>query len=159
MNRLLLSLSLLAVPALGCQGAPAPDPSELVVPADWPLIDSGCGFLLRAPLELVRQEVRGVDSCVGELRSGALRLSYDHGGYSDPLHYEDRPGYREEAVRIGSRDAKVIAFSPTDVSGAYVTAAHFADLGRGVRLTLWTEARDEATAALARRILYSVSFP
>src|SRR5262245_16480173 len=94
---LVAALSLFAA----CGGSPPDGPVHaeelrLPVPADWIRVDSGCPFTFRAPADMLKQDVQGIDSCVGIYVNAAIRLTYDYGWYPTSFHgdkadYQDTP--------------------------------------------------------------------
>jgi hypothetical protein len=131
-------------------------------PAEWQQVDSACDFFFKAPPEMKRQDVSGIDSCVGEYLGAGMDLSYDYGGYSDPLDsYSDNAEYAEESATIDGFEAKVISLKLLNGSELpYVAAAHFADIGKnGIKLTMWINCKGPAEVEMGRQILDSISFP
>lgn len=145
---------------LGCSS----EVSEPVPPAstEWQQIDSKCDFFFDAPPDMQRQAVTGIDSCVGELKGAGMSLSYDYGGYSDPLDsYSENVDYKEESATINGFQAKIISFRfMGDQELPYVIAAHFPDIGvEFTKLTMWITCAGPAEVEKGRQIIDSISFP
>jgi hypothetical protein len=150
-----------ALLALGGCSSTADGPAT-PAPTEWQQVDSNCDFFFKAPPEMKRQDVSGIDSCVGQYLGAGMDLSYDYGGYSDPLDsYSDNAEYAEESATIDGFDAKVIRLKlPNGGALPYVVAAHFADIGKnGVKLTMWINCKGPAEVEMGRQILDSISFP
>jgi hypothetical protein len=129
---------------------------------DWQKVDSGCGFFFEAPPEMQQQPVTGIDSCVGQYQGAGMQLTYDYGGFSDPLEgYSDSPEYKEESATIDGFQAKVISLRRDDDSERpYAVAVHFPDIGKGgVKLTMSIKCEGPAEMDDARLIVKSITFP
>jgi hypothetical protein len=144
----------------GCSStATGPD---MTVPAEWQLVESNCDFLFLVPGEMQKQDVTGIDSCVGQYKGAGMELSYDYGGYSDPLDdYGDSAEYKEESVVINGLQAKLISLRHLEGGELpYFTAAHFPNVGKaGIKLTMSMRCAGPAEVDTARQILHSITFP
>ena len=156
----------LIVPALsaawGC-GSTVSD-SEDTPSNEWQVVDSSCQFFFEAPDTLKRTSFGGIDSCVGEYGGPGMTLSYDYGGYSDPLDsYSDNADYKEELTDIDGFQVKVISLRHTDGRELpHSIAAHFADLGKySTKLTMWINCAGTTEMETGRKLIdsISISFP
>jgi hypothetical protein len=134
---------------------------DTTAPAGWQWVNSSCDFLFKAPAELQKQAVQGIDSCVGQYRGAGMELSYDYGGYSDPLtDYKDSDEYEEESAMIDGLQAKLISMHLDSGELPYFTAVHFPDVGKaGIKLTMSVNCAGPPEVDTAQQILHSISFP
>src|SRR5262245_15224013 len=104
---------------LGCHAAPKsdtgaspnpgmpkqnPDPARLS--QDWKRVDVDGLFFLSLPADMKKQNVRGIDSSVGEYRNERMKVYFDYGIYSNDLEsFSDKPDYKEDLKQIGGRKA------------------------------------------------------
>ena len=149
------------VPAVWGCGSTVSDP-ETTPSNEWQVVDSSCQFFFEAPGTLERTSFGGIDSCVGEYGGPGMKLSYDYGGYSDPLDsYSDNADYKEELKVIDGFEAKVISMRHTDGRELpYSIAAHFADIGKdSTKLTMWISCAGTTEMETGREIIGSISFP
>jgi hypothetical protein len=157
----LIWLILSTIPAAwGCSSTA--DEMETTPPNGWQEVDSSCQFLFQAPSTLKRTSFGGVDSCVGEYGGPGIMLSYDYGGYSDPLEtYSGSADYKEEMTIIDGAQAKVISLRHTDGRELpYSIAVHFADIGKdSIKLTMWINCAGTTEMETGRKIIDSISFP
>lgn len=162
MKSLFLAVTLSLFAACG----PSPEPSvwtgpldatgrPLPVPASWSSVDSECHFTFRAPADMRKQDVQGIDSCVGLYKNTTLALNYDYGGYSDPLLYSTKPDYQETPVLIDGQSGQLIKFRK---EAGFVVAVHFPSLGDGVKLTAWVDCQDASAADTARLLISTIDF-
>ena len=125
MNRLNLSL-LLSVWIVFPAWSQAP-----TIPDDWVAVKAARNaFEFKAPPDLEKVPVRGVDSLVGKYESPSMLLTYDYGWYSSPLPDEKQPGYSSKIVKINGKTAKVVTFDG-------VAAVHFPKVKDKIRLTVY----------------------
>jgi hypothetical protein len=107
-------------------GAPVPPPCPAPEPPpeSWTRARPGA-LSLRVPPEYRQMAVRGIDSHVGEWRSGRSRINFDFGWYSNPLlPTEDVLGYQACTVEIGGRPARVVSY--WSIQGRrYLVGAHW----------------------------------
>lgn len=117
---------------IGCE------PAALVAkppPANWQTIQGATAaqattpFRLRAPADLKKQDVQGIDSLMGQYQSPTMKLTYDYGWYSDPLDGEGLDGYW---TTINGQRARIA--SKKDYIGV-----HFPDIDGQVKLTVWVQ--------------------
>jgi len=135
---------------------------DTTAPDEWTLADSSCDFLFLVPAEMQKKDVTGIDSCVGQYQGAGMELSYDYGGYSDPLNeYGDSDEYKEESVVIDGFQAKLISLRRLDsVELPYFTAAHFPYVGKaGIKLTMAMSCAGPAEVDTAQQILRTITFP
>src|SRR5262245_12821922 len=133
----------------------------------WKRVDADGLFFLSLPEDMKKQNVRGIDSSVGEYRNVRMVVSFDYGIYSNPLEsYSGRPEYKESLKNIGGKKAKIVVFSNTraDSKYKYYSAVHFPEVEKGrfanmnIRLTLSVEFSEESDNAIAQVIFESISF-
>lgn len=104
----------------------------IVVPSGWVEVASNCNFSFRAPKDLVRNDVKGIDSCVGSHKSESLTFSYDYGRYSNSLSgYNAKPNFSESNVLIDGTPAKLVA---CDSEAGRFVGIYVANDGRGQKL-------------------------
>lgn len=133
----------------------------------WKRVDADGLFFLSLPEDMKKQNVRGVDSSVGQYRNGRMVVSFDYGIYSNPLEsYSDKPGYKETLKSIDGKKAKIVFFSNTrrDSKYKYYSAVHFAEVQKNrfanmnIKLTLDVEFNEESDNAIAQTIFESIVF-
>lgn len=104
-----------------------PAAQPVTSPEDWATVNadgwSGRGFSLRLPPGWQLRELRGIDSYVGEIIGGGVRLRFDYGIYSNRLPYEDDPTYTVTYEEIGGRHAKLVRSHEGEAEG--VTGVYF----------------------------------
>ncbi|MCI0438050.1 MAG: hypothetical protein L0177_02840 [Chloroflexi bacterium] len=135
----LLSLTaLFAFVLVACQETVQPVPPPPIPMGDWQFVEAPAGpdppgFSLRLPPEWTLRELQGIDSYVGEIMGGGVRLGFDYGGYSNRLPYENDPRYVVTYQSIGGIPAKLVR--PREEAEDLITGVHFADID-GVLLTV-----------------------
>jgi hypothetical protein len=123
-------------------------------------------FTFSIPPEFREVKAQGIDSWVREFQSAdsGVSLSFDWGGYSDPL---TKPTYGVTSCleRIGERRARLVAFSlPNPYYGEgeggakYGAGAAWRDIKPGVHLTMFGWARDRRGLDQLLRIFRTVRF-
>ncbi len=112
------------------------------------------GFSLRLPPAWKVNELRGIDSYVGEVVGFGVRLIFDYGAYSPQLNYGNDPEAPHSVFydTIGGVEAKLV--TPTGELGG-ITGAYFKNLG-GPKLTLWGEDLTPAQQQVAFAIFRSI---
>ena len=157
----LLWLIVSALPsAWGCSSTV--DEQETTPSNEWQQVDSSCQFFFQAPGTLKRTSFGGIDSCVGQYGGPGMTLSYDYGGYSDPLDgYSDNADYKEEMTVVDGLQAKVISLRHTDGRELpYSIAVHFTDVDKNsTKLTMWISCAGPTEMETGRKIIDSISFP
>ncbi len=157
----LIWLIVSALPAVwGCSSTvdePDTTPSD-----EWQPVDSSCKFFFQAPVTLKRTSFGGIDSCVGEYGGPGMSLSYDYGGYSDPLEsYSDNADYKEEMTVIDGFQAKVISLRFTDGRELpHFIAVHFPNVAENsTKLTMVIDCAGATEMETGRKIIDSITFP
>lgn len=56
-----------------------------VARSEWKAVDAKGRFSFAIPPDMAEQAAQGIDSYVGQYRNDGIQLSFDYGGYSDPL--------------------------------------------------------------------------
>jgi hypothetical protein len=157
---------------LGISASPDPEtPKQSLDPTKpgpgWKRVDADGLFFLSLPEDMKKQEVRGIDSSVGQYRNGRMMVSFDYGIYSNPLEsYSDKPDYKENLKNIGGKKAKIVFFSNTraDSKYKYYSAVHFPEVEKNrfanmnIKLTLDVEFNEESDNAIAQAIFESIAF-
>ena len=151
-----ITLGLAALALVACTAAkptsPSAEPSPLATLAgtsavasqpfpdaqaspDWRLVEA-LGFSLRLPAGWELNELQGIDSYVGEVAGGGVRLTFDYGLHAWTLNPADDPehSYVVTYETIGGHEAKLLL--PVDASKGGFTGVYFAELG-GPKLTLF----------------------
>ena len=129
MSVLRLSILLSVASVLGCgESVPTKDLAH-EIPTDWEMIKADNYFRFRAPSDLQKQDVQGVDSLVGEFVSPTLTLSFDYGAYSDPL---DREGFEGFWTTIDGRRARI-------ARNEELIGVHFPDVNGGPKQPMTTK--------------------
>ena len=146
MNRLNLSL-LLSVWIVFPAWSQAP-----AIPDDWVAVKAARNaFEFKAPPDLEKVPVRGVDSLVGKYESPSMLLTCDYGWYSDPLPDEKQPGYSSKIVKINGKTAKVVTFDG-------VAAVHFPKVKDKIRLTVYVILKKKEAKATALQLFRTIRF-
>ena len=109
----------------GVPGTQIPSGLTLVEARGW---DGQAGFSLQLPPGWKLNELQGIDSYVGEVVGGGIRLKFDYGRYSWSLNPGDDMAHLHTVTyeTVGGVEAKLIV--PTGDSGGY-TGVYFAKLG------------------------------
>jgi hypothetical protein len=126
-------------------------------------------FSIVVPPEFRPVPVRGIDSYVGQWRSGQAHIGFDYGRYSDPLlPTEGMLDYQACNAEIGGREARVVTYWAEE-ERAYRVGAHWV-VGGGepsdrvegwrspVYLTVYGSTRSAAEVDRLRKVLWSVRF-
>lgn len=127
-------------------------------------------FSLLLPADMVKEDVEGTDSFVGQYNRDGMTLSFDYGWYSNPLNsFCDQPEYQESQIELSGKPARIISFSNenhlfdpeyTYVAGLYVpTASEEYAPGAVDKLQANIQFNDAENKAMALCILESVRFP
>jgi hypothetical protein len=157
----LIWLIVSALPAVGGCSSTVDEP-DTTPSNEWQQVDSSCNFFFEAPGTLKRTRFGGIDSCVGEYGGPGMSLSYDYGGYSNPLEdYSDSADYKEEMTVIDGFPAKVISLRHTDGRELpHSIAVHFANIAvSSTKLTLWIDCAGTTEMETGRKIIDSITFP
>ena len=106
MTHLLISLtvSLSLAMTVVAQTRTAPATPEKI-PNDWKLFQASTNFSFWGPPDLKEENVRGIDSYVGQFVSPKMTLTFDYGMYSNPLN---DPKYKREATTVDGKDAFLV---------------------------------------------------
>jgi len=148
-------------------GMPKQNPDPTNPGPGWKRVDADGLFFLSLPEDMKKQNVRGIDSSVGQYRNGRMVVSFDYGIYSNPLEsYSDKPDYKENLKNIGGKKAKIVFFSNTraDSKYKYYSAVHFPEVEKNrfanmnIKLTLDVEFNEESNNAIAQAIFESIAF-
>jgi len=134
-----------------------PRPESLnagMAPADWHKVDAG-PFSILAPSGWEFHQLEGVDSYVGEFVGGGVVLTFDFGGYSNPLKEERKPAYVVIHKSIGGRRAKIV--NPR-VPGHGITGVYFRNAGNASALTLFGKDLTPTQQELALKIFDTLRF-
>ena len=123
-------------------------------PAAWLKLDAG-PFSIFAPSGWEFHQLEGVDSFVGEFVGDGLTLTFDFGGYSNPLKKEKKPAYVVVHKSIGGFRAKVV--SPR-TPGHGITGVYFRHVGDSNALTLWGKDLTYNQQELALKIFETLRF-
>ena len=133
-------------------------------PADttnWKLVNAGGKFTFKMPTDCKEVDVSPIDSFIGEYRNNILRIRFDYGSWSDPLDLSGEQGWSEEWKLLDGRRAKVVTFRDPKRGGpkGYYAAVHFPDVnGKGTRLTMTVNSKDDSQYPTAFAILESIVF-
>jgi len=100
-------------------------------------------------------QLEGVDSYVGEFVGSGAVLTFDFGGYSNPLKEERKPAYVVIHKSIGGRRAKIV--SPR-VPGHGITGVYFRNAGNASALTLFGKDLTPTQQELALKIFETLRF-
>jgi len=128
-------------------------------PADWRTIGVTRVVAVQrvltfaVPPDMNEISVQGVDSLVKAYRSPTIELSLDYGRYSDPLKYDDKPGYKRSDTVIDGRSAYIVTFE--DVVALHVPSVR--PLGRD-RLTLFARCRNAEACEQVQQLFRSLRF-
>jgi hypothetical protein len=153
---------LLLLLAAGCRTAAVPSASHAA--AGWPrhILSAGHdlapGYSVAVPPDLVRNEVRGIDSEVAQFEGGGLRLDFDYGWYGGFMSCERRPSCREWEETIDGRTWRISSAAP-DISagGPYrrLLSARV-QVDERVKLAVGAACADEAACERALAVVRSV---
>jgi hypothetical protein len=128
----------------------------------WDIITAHDKFIFHIPQNMQKQDIQGIDSYVEEYRNTNMRVSFDHGIYSDPLDgYSMEPEYKEIKEVISGREAKIVCFKPTSFASEYkyYAGVHFPAVQEGgSKLTMVAEFNDEKDWETAKTIFGSIYF-
>jgi hypothetical protein len=130
------------------------DQETLTPPTGWRKVDAG-PFSILAPLGWEFHQLAGVDSYVGEFVGDGLTLTFDFGGYSNPLKKEKKPAYVVVHKSIGGFRAKVV--SPR-TPGHGITGAYFRNVGLSNALCLFGQDLTSTQQELALKIFETIRF-
>ena len=117
-------------------------------------------FTFDIPVEMVKTQVKGIDSHVGQYESSQIRLGFDYGSYADPLEYDKRlPQYQASEVKVDGRKARIVSFYQAE---GWFTAIHFPKagpaLGEQTKLTMHASCKTAKELHVARNIFTSIRF-
>lgn len=130
-------------------------------------------FTLLLPIDMIKEDVQGIDSFVGKYNREGMALSFDYGWYSGPLSgYCRLPDFREFEVELSGKPASTVFAryeneDPND-GFAYFAGLHVPDVvvydyddGFSVAdaLNVYINYNNPEERMLARCILESVRFP
>jgi hypothetical protein len=127
---------------------------QSVAPANWHKVDAG-PFSILAPSGWEFHQLEGVDSFVGEFVGDGIKVTFDFGGYSNPLKEEKKPAYVVVHKSIGGFRAKVV--SPR-TPGHGITGIYFRDVGNATALCLWGKDLTSTQQELALKIFETIRF-
>ena len=134
---------------------PQPTGQETLTPlTGWRKVDAG-PFSILAPSGWEFHQLAGVDSYVGEFVGDGLTLTFDFGGYSNPLKKEKKPAYVVVHKSIGGFRAKVV--SPR-TPGHGITGAYFRNVGLSNALCLFGQDLTSTKQELALKIFETIRF-
>lgn len=125
-----------------------------IAPTSWHKVDAG-PFSIVAPSGWEFHQLEGVDSFVGEFVGDGITLTFDFGGYSNPLKEEKKPAYVVVHKSIGGFRAKVV--SPR-TPGHGITGVYFRDVGHATALCLWGKDLTSTQQELALKIFETIRF-
>jgi hypothetical protein len=115
-------------------------------------------FSFYAPKTLKKQEVRGIDSFVGEYRSDNLTVKFDYGWYGNTAGNCPQP----VSATVYGKAAKICLYENAEIDKdkKYVTAIVFANLdARGqTKLTFWVLSKTKESQKEAEKIVRSIKF-
>jgi len=144
--------------ASGGGGPPKPigqqSPDPVAAPTDWHKVDSG-PFSILAPSGWEYHQLEGVDSFVGEFVGDGVVLTFDFGGYSNPLKEEKKPAYVVIHKSIDGRRAKIV--SPR-TPGHGITGVYFRNAGHSSRLCVWAKDLTSTQQELVLKIFDTLRF-
>jgi hypothetical protein len=159
-------ISIGGVSAIGCSSAHnhaqvhPPQPTgqgslaTVTAPANWHKVDAG-PFSILAPSGWEFHQLPGVDSYVGEFVGDGVVLTFDFGGYSNPLREERKPAYVVIYKSIGGRRAKIV--SPR-TPGHGITGVYFRNVGDSNALTLFGHDLASTQQELVLKIFETLGF-
>lgn len=120
----------------------------------WHKVDAG-PFSILAPPGWEFHQLQGVDSYVGEFVGDGVVLTFDFGGYSNPLKEEKKPVYAVIRKSIGGHRAKIV--SPR-TPGHGITGVYFRNVGHSSALTLFGHDLTSTQQELALKIFDTLRF-
>lgn len=150
--RLVIAGAIQCALAAGCWTALAQ--TQVTAPATWRKLDAG-PFSILAPSTWQFRQLDGVDSYVGEFLGDGIVLTFDFGGYSNPLKQERKPAYLVVHRSIGGRRARIV--SPR-TPGHGITGVYFHHAGHSSALTLFGQDLGSAQQQLALKIFETIQF-
>ena len=115
------------------------------------------------PKELKNQNVRGIDSCVAEFRSGKMRLAIDYGSYSGAYRNDGTTlDFKEEFVEIDGKRAQLVTFRDARGglrfgAGLYVLINESRE-GMKTALNMMVQVKRAEDLETAKRIFRSIRF-
>ncbi len=122
--------------------------------SSWHKVDAG-PFSILAPSGWEFHQLEGVDSYVGEFVGDGVVLTFDFGGYSNPLKEEKKPTYVVIHKSIDGHAAKIV--SPR-VPGHGITGVYFRNAGNASALTLFGKDLTPTQQELALKIFETLRF-
>jgi hypothetical protein len=128
--------------------------SPIAAPNDWHRLDAG-PFSILAPSAWEFRQLVGVDSYVGEFVGNGLVLTFDFGGYSNPLKEEKGPAYVVVYKSIGGRRAKIVG---PKTPGQGITGVYFRNAGYSSALTLFARDLTSTQQQLVLEIFETLRF-
>ena len=139
--------------------------SLLRVPADWIEVSAGSTFSLMAPAGTKYRPAKGIDSMIGTFVTPGFEMSFDYGGYSDPLNAEaGDKGYTARDLPINGKVAKLVtAYSPQrSPDRPYFIGVHFSDLEKSaigsIKLTISSNLKNKNDYATLETIFRTIRF-
>ncbi len=130
------------------------EPLNMTSRDNWRKLDAG-PFSFLAPLGWGFHQLPGVDSYVGEFVGDGVVLTFDFGGYSNPLKEEKKPTYVVIHKSIDGHAAKIV--SPR-VPGHGITGVYFRNGGNASALTLFGKDLTSTQQELALKIFETLRF-
>ncbi len=120
----------LAVDRAAPPAAAAPAQPTAPIPSGWLRVDTGA-FSVSLPPGWEYVPRQGIDSFVGQLVGGDMRLFFDYGMYSNPLATAGDPGYEVTFECVGGKQAKLVVAkgAPARVTGVFFPEARVSDFG------------------------------
>ena len=167
---LIIKITILVLPfIMVCQGyskfTPHQRNDQQMLKQRWERVEVTGAFSFLVPAGLEKQNVRGIDSEIGEYRSNQLRVSFDFGLFSDNLvAYSGMPEYKEMTTEIDGKKAKIVFFTRDNPGSEYkyFAAAHFPAVknsdGTENKLTITVESTERTSQNLAMAIFESTIF-
>ncbi len=150
-----VAASLLGISIAGCASSRRSDST----PPDWRTLDVMRVVAVEravsfgVPPDMKEIPAQGVDSLVRSYRSPTIELSLDYGRHSDPLQYDDKPGYSRSELTVDGRRAYMVTFD--DVVALHVPSVYL--LSRD-RLTLFARCRDATAREQVKQLFQTVRF-
>jgi len=120
----------------------------------WHKVDAG-PFSILAPSGWEFHQLEGVDSYVGEFVGDGVVLTFDFGGYSNPLKEEKKPTYVVIHKSIDGHAAKIV--SPR-VPSHGITGVYFRNAGNASALTLLGKDLTPSQQELALKVFETLRF-
>jgi hypothetical protein len=157
MNTALRVGSLLLLAIAACHHTVAPPLDEV---DNWRSTQSSCDFTFRAPPDLVRTPVQGIDSCVDRFRGTECEYDGGSGWYGSGLLSQEsgQRNYVSEPVDLGGVEATLVSFEQDqDLGTTYVVGVEAALLDASdTAVSFIASCRTAQAREVATKVMLSV---